>query len=127
MTDLRWEIGHKKGKDWTTMLNNIVEYIVGLKGQHVPTEDQYSRVQNEFPHNCGPIVIAMGKIPLDNHGTMPEQWEKRILCSNSKGSPKGSPSGSGSGSPKVVLEVVPDDEYDETEALLGLKAVNMKG
>lgn len=137
LTDLRREIGNKKGKEWNTMLNNIVGYIVRLKEQRIPTKHQYAQVRNEFANNCGPIVIAMGRIPVTNQGTMPDQWEKSILCSNSRRTSKGTSlytstdtSGIGTGigpeMPDVGPEIGPNGEFDMDGALLGLKAVNMK-
>lgn len=70
------------GKEWTVKLSEIIDYIVDLKRQRIQTKDQYKRVQDHLKTNCNSIVVAMSVIHLTDEGTMPVDWEKRILYSN---------------------------------------------
>jgi hypothetical protein len=82
MEKLRWDVGHLKNRQWTTLLNRIVDRVVTLRANHTPTKTLYSTLQDEFQYPVGPSAAAIKDLPLTSDGHLEEGWEKVILYSN---------------------------------------------
>jgi len=58
------------------MLNDIVECIIHLKEQHTRSREQYREMETRFQKKRGSMVVAMGKIHLNNDGRMPDMGKR---------------------------------------------------
>jgi hypothetical protein len=80
--EVRWDVGHLKNRQWTTLLNRIVDHLVTLRANHTPTKTLYSTLQSEFQYPIGPLAAAINNLPLTSDGHLEEGRENVVLCSN---------------------------------------------
>ncbi|HUO42317.1 MAG TPA: hypothetical protein VMU35_05015 [Methylomirabilota bacterium] len=88
MTTLRKKIGYEKGKEWTSVLNSIVNQIIPLVNRRTPHKAIYDTMRTLYGYSMGQLVVSISTLPRHSDGTLVEGWEDADLCSNLKAKKK---------------------------------------
>jgi len=120
--ELPWKLGKEKGKNWTALFNEMLDYIIGLRNQRVSPTVIHGSARQCYGTTLGSLVAALVKFPRSADGRVHVSAETDVLNSNPhSGSTRTTKStakdtknelqGGSTTADRVVNHVVPEDDY----------------
>jgi len=82
VAELRRKLGHEKGRAWTVMFNEMLDFVVAQRNQPVPPNLIHSSARQRFSTPIGSLVAAVVKLPRSQDGSVHVSPETDILNSN---------------------------------------------
>ena len=88
IAEVRRKLGHEKGKRWTALFNEMLDFMVEQRNQHVSPALIHGNARQRFGIALGSMVTAVVKLPRSADGSVHVSAETDILSSNPRGGSK---------------------------------------